>query len=248
MSSNKYINALASESAHNRQLIMVIFGLIAWGIVGVYFAWRQPKHVDIHVATDLRAGEAIRVSDGRATIPKSNVYSFGYYIWQQINRWQSDGSKDYGQQIYAMQYFLTPSCQAQLKADMEKRHLRGELRRRTRHITEIPGFPYSENRVIGEGRDAWTVLLDMQVMETFGGSAVKDVYIRYPLRIVRFDVDRERNPWLLALDCFGSNAPARLNPADLNPAAAAAAAANLKAPRLPGTIAPSSLPSDTSVD
>ncbi|MCR2307553.1 DUF2895 family protein, partial [Salmonella enterica] len=79
----------------------------------------------------------------------------------------------------------------------------------------------------------------------FGGSAVKDVFIRYPLRVVRFDVDRERNPWLLALDCFGSNAPARLNPADLNPAAAAA---NLKAPRLPGTVAPSSLPSDTSVD
>lgn len=245
MSSGKYTNDLASSKLHNRQLLLVIFAVIALAMVAIYFAWRQPKHVDVHVATDLAAGDTIRVTDGQAIIPKANVYGFGYYIWQQINRWQSDGVKDYGQQIYAMQYFLTPSCQAQLKADMEKRHLRGELRRRTRHVTEIPGFPYSENRVVAEGRDAWTVLLDMQVMETFGGSAIKDVFIRYPLRVVRFDVDRERNPWKLALDCFGSNAPARLNPADLNPAAAAA---NLKAPRLPGTIAPSSLPTDTSVD
>jgi integrating conjugative element protein (TIGR03746 family) len=245
MSSQKFTNALASSHAHNKQLLLVILAIVFLASFGIYFAWRQPKAVDIHIATDLRSGDTIRVVDGVAPINKSNVYSFGYYIWQQINRWQADGEKDYGQQIYAMQYFLTPSWQAQLKADLSKRHLRGELRRRTRHITEIPGFPYSENRVVSEGRDAWTVLLDMQVMETFGGSAVKDVFIRYPLRVVRFDVDRERNPWLLALDCFGSNAPARLNPADLNPAAAAA---NLKAPRLPGTVAPSSLPSDTSVD
>ena len=48
--------------------------------------------------------------------------------------------------------------------------------------------------MLSEGPDAWTVLLDMQVTETFGGQGVKDVFIRYPLRVVRFDVDRERNP------------------------------------------------------
>lgn len=241
----KFTNALASSHAHNKQLLIVILSVVIFAIVAVYFAWRQPKSIDIHIATDLRSGDTISVIDGVAPINKTNVYSFGYYIWQQINRWQTDGEKEYGKQIFAMQYFLTPACQAQLKADLSKRHMRGELRRRTRHVTEIPGFPYSENRVVSDGQGSWTVLLDMQVMETFGGSAVKDVFIRYPLRIVRFDVDRERNPWLLALDCFGGNAPARLNPADLNPAAAAA---NLKAPRLPGTVSPSSLPSDSSVD
>ena len=87
--------------------------------------------------------------------------------------------------------------------------------------------------------------MDMQVMETFGGQSIKDVFIRYPLRVVRFDVDRERNPWKLALDCFGSNRPARLNLADLKPGAVQT---DIKAPRLPGTIAPTSLPSDKSVD
>ena len=143
MSSQKFTNALASSHAHNKQLLLVILAIVFLASFGIYFAWRQPKAVDIHIATDLRSGDTIRVVDGVAPINKSNVYSFGYYIWQQINRWQADGEKDYGQQIYAMQYFLTPSCQAQLKADLSKRHLRGELRRRTRHITEIPGFPYS---------------------------------------------------------------------------------------------------------
>lgn len=246
MSSRKHLDALTSERFHNARLMKVIYTISVVAVVGIWFAWRQPKIVDVHVAPDLKAGDHIRVSDGRSPVPLTNAYGFAYYIWQQINRWQSDGAKDYGQQIFAMQYFLTPRCQSQLQADMELRHSKGELRRRTRQISEIPGFPYSENRVIADGQDAWTVLLDTQVMETFGGQAVKDVYIRYPIRVVRFDVDRERNPWRLALDCFGANQPARLNPADLKPGTAPQT--ELKAPRLPGTISPASLPRDTSVD
>lgn len=246
MSSKQLLDALESNKRHNAQLVKIIYAVVGLAVVGIWFAWRQPKNVDVHIAPDLKAGDHMRVTDGRAPVPPTNVYGFAYYLWQQINRWQTDGAKDYGQQIFAMQAYLTPRCQSQLQADMELRHSKGELRRRTRQISEIPGFPYSENRVIAEGADAWTVLLDTQVMETFGGQAVKDVYIRYPIRVVRFDVDRERNPWRLAVDCFGSNQPARLNPADLKPGAAPQT--NLKAPRLPGTISPSRLPRDTSVD
>lgn len=246
MSSGQYLDALASERSHSAKLTKIIYAVVALAIAGMWFTSKVPKNIDLHVATDLKAGDQVRVADGQSPVPSTNAYGFAYYIWQQINRWQTDGSQDYGKQIFAMQYFLTPRCQAQLQGDMQVRHSKGELRRRTRQITEIPGFPYSENRVLREGSDAWTVLLDMQVQETFGGQPVKDVFIRYPLRVVRFDVDRERNPWRLALDCFGSNQPARLNPADLQPGTPPQT--HLKAPRLPGTIAPSSLPRDTSVD
>ncbi|WP_198972634.1 PFL_4703 family integrating conjugative element protein [Xylophilus sp. ASV27] len=246
MSSGQFLDALASERRHNERLIRIVFAVVALGVVSTWLAWRQPKSIDVHLAPDVRAGDTVRVSNGRAPVPPPNVYGFAYYIWQQVNRWQTDGSKDYGQQIFSMQYYLTPRCQAQLQADMELRQGKGELRRRTRQITEIPGFPYSENRVLSEGADAWTVLLDMQVTETFGGVSVKDVFIRYPLRVVRFDVDRERNPWHLAVDCFGANRPARLNPADLK--TGAEVRADLTAPRLPGTISPASLPRDTAVD
>lgn len=246
MSSGQFLDALASERRHNDRLTKTMAGVIALGIVSTWFAWRQPKSVDVHLAPDVRAGDTVRVSDGRSPVPSPNVYGFAYYIWQQVNRWQTDGAQDYGQQIFNMQYYLTPRCQAQLQADMELRQGKGELRRRTRQISEIPGFPYSENRVLSDGPDAWTVLLDMQVTETFGGQSVKEIFIRYPLRVVRFDVDRERNPWHLALDCFGANRPARLNPADLK--AGADVRISVQAPRLPGTISPSSLSRDTAVD
>ena len=55
------------------------------------------------VAPDIKAGDSVRFADGQAPVPEVNVYGFAYYIWQQINRWQTDGSKDYGQQIFQFQ-------------------------------------------------------------------------------------------------------------------------------------------------
>jgi len=44
---------------------------------------------------------------------------------------------------------------------------------------------------------------------------VKRTRIRYPLRVVRYAVDPEANPWGLALDGFGADGPRRLTDADL---------------------------------
>ena len=42
--------------------------------------------------------------------------------------------------------------------------------------------------------------LDMELIETVRGMTVKNPIIRYPLRVVRYAVDPELNPWGLALD------------------------------------------------
>lgn len=208
---SRYLDALAAERAHNARLFraLVVIGLVA--VVGMALLWARPRQIDLHINPDLRAGERVAVTGGVAPVPNPNVYSFAYYVWQQVNRWQSDGGKDYGKQIYDFQAYLTPRCQAQLQGDIDNRNRAGELHQRTRQISEIPGLGFQDNRVIGEGPSAWTVLLDMQVTETFRGQAVKDAFIRYPVRVVRYDVDRERNPFRLAVDCFGSAAPARLD-------------------------------------
>jgi integrating conjugative element protein (TIGR03746 family) len=206
-----YLDALAAERAHNARLFraLVVIALVA--IVGMALLWARPRQIDLHISPDLRAGDQVSVSHGVAPVPNPNVYSFAYYVWQQVNRWQNDGGKDYGKQIYDFQSYLTPRCQAQLQGDIDNRNRAGELNQRTRQISEIPGLGFQDNRVIGEGPSAWTVLLDMQVTETFRGQAVKDAFIRYPVRVVRYDVDRERNPFRLAVDCFGSNTPARID-------------------------------------
>ncbi|MGH2626875.1 MAG: DUF2895 family protein, partial [Anaerolineales bacterium] len=43
------------------------------------------------------------------------------------------------------------------------------------------------------------------------GMPVKQTRVRYPLEVVLQDVDPEHNPWGLALDGYGSEAPARLS-------------------------------------
>ena len=239
MSSRQHLDALAAARAHNATLRKIILLVAGLGVAGMYFAYAMPKSLELHLATNLNTGDSVHFKDGRAPVPETNVYGFAYYIWQQLNRWPSDGYTDYGQQMYRLQHYITPACMAQLDADLKARHASGELRERTRLVAEIPGLGYTQARVIadGHGDSAWTVLLDMQLMETFKGAAIKDTYIRYPIRVVRFDVDRENNPWRLAIDCYGTQKPQRLNPRDV--AAAAAGQNTLPAPEV---IAPVALP------
>ena len=227
MSSRGYLDALAAEREHSAQLRKVIYAICALAVIGFYLAWSHPKQVDLHINPGLQAGDVVQVRNGVAAIPPPNIYAFGYYVWQQVNRWQTDGTKDYGRQIYDFQPYLTARCQAQLQADLENRNKAGELNQRTRQISEIPGFGYQDARIRTEG-SAWTVLLDMQVTETIRGQTIKDTFVRYPVRVVRYDVDRQRNPFRLAVDCFGDNRPARLDVREVeqrqNPGAGAALA------------------------
>ena len=235
--SKTYLDALATARAANKSLRTTILVVAALGAGGMYFAARTPKVIDVHLAPNIQGGDAVAVHGGESDVPAVNVYGFAYYIWQQLNRWQADGSTDYGQQIFRFQSYVTPSCRAQLQADMQNRHSAGELRGRTRQMTEIPGLGYAANRVIADGTASWTVLLDMQLMETFRGQPVKDAFIRYPIRVVRYDVDRERNPWRLAIDCYGSHRPARLDMSDVQAASAGKADA-----QLPSSVTPAALP------
>lgn len=207
---SKFIDALEQSRHENRRqfrLILVMAAITAFALWG----WKTaPRNLTAHIPPDLRNGATIRIGT-TPDVPDTTVYTFAFYIWQQVNRWGLDGAKDYGTQIYALQHYLTPSCREQLEADMHQRNRSGELSRRTRSVMEIPGLGYREERVKVLGGNAWTVLLDTQVQETQGNVPVKDAFVRFPLRIVRFDVDREKNRWQLAIDCFGGDRPARLD-------------------------------------
>lgn len=233
--SNTYLEALASERSHNGFLRKVVAGSLIAGVLGTYIAYTVPKTIEVHLAPDIRAGSVVEIKNGVGYIPPENVYSFAYYIWQQLNRWQEDGMKDYPKQLYNLQSFVTAKCQAEIKDDMKNRAKNSELLQRTRLITEIPGFSFAANRVTTEGSAAWTVFLDMQLQETYRGQNVKDTFIRYPLRIVRFDVDRERNPWGLGLDCF-SDQPQRLDVAQVKDGKVQAIPSNTSTAPLPSVV------------
>ena len=207
---SKFVDALQQARHENRRLFVLCLVL---GGLALFAGWNwrtAARDLTLHIPPDLRNGATLKVGPS-PEVPDTTVYTFAFYIWQQINHWQADGAKDYGERIFELQGFITPNCREQLVADMNSRSSNGELSRRTRSVAEIPGLGYTQERVSVLGGSAWKVLLDTQVLETQGNVAVKDAYIRYPLRVVRFDVDREKNPWQLAIDCFGGERPARLD-------------------------------------
>ena len=208
---SRYRSGIDAVRAHNRSLWGVI-GILVLVITGqIYSASRIPRAIKLHYPPDLRSGAVLGIDE----VPPANVYAFAHYIFQQLHRWPEDGSQDYGLNIYRLAAYLTPRFQAELVADLELRGKRGELAGRTRGVQEIPGHGYEERRVDIPSDDAWVVWLDLSLHETVGGMSVKETHVRYPLRVVRYDVDPEANPWGLVLDGFAGDGPTRLTAREL---------------------------------
>lgn len=195
---SQFKHALAARDAHIITLRLAL-GLLLVIIVALWYGWQSaPRHLTIHNPPDLRAGS----TRPWWKVPPGNVYAFAFYIFQQINRWPVDGDRDYPRNLSALSAYLTPACRAQLEQDYRQRRDAGELRDRVRGVYEIPGRGFHHKRVEVLDRDRWTVTLDLTVDEYYRAEPVKRALARYPLSVVRYDVDAEKNPWGLALDCF----------------------------------------------
>src|SRR3546814_670459 len=95
--------------------------------------WSAPKSLTIHVPPDLRSGSTRKWWD----VPPESVYAFSFYIWQQVQRWPTNGEEDYPRNLRALSAYLTPSCRAFLQQDYEYRRASGELRRSEEHTSEL---------------------------------------------------------------------------------------------------------------
>ena len=143
------------------------------------------------------------------TMHKTTVYSFTQMVFQRLNHWAYDGEKEYEKNIRANENMLTPSYRAFLRRDAARRQgnrVSSELRRRTRTMRPIAsGWDEDRVKVVATSNgkpSAWVVLLDVELIEKIKGETIKHLYLRYPLRVTLSDIDRVKNPWLLALDGY----------------------------------------------
>ncbi len=134
--------------------------------------WNSPRDLTIHVPADLRSGSTRPWWD----VPPESVYAFTFYVWQQLQRWLSNGDEDYPRNLHMLSAYFTPACQAFLQQDYEHRRNAGELRRRVRGIYEIPGRGYGDNptsRVRTLSNRDWVVVLDVTADEYYASEQVK---------------------------------------------------------------------------
>ncbi len=179
--------------------VIILMALVSAGLL---YGWTTaPKQLTVHIPPSFQAG----IQQPVGTIPEPNIYTFASYIWQQMHRWPENGEKDYAANLFKLQSFVTPRFYDWLEQDFQTKTSRGELRGKVRGISEMPGHSYEASRVVAQGDGVWLVWLDFDVKEWVNDLTTKDVSIRYPMRVVRFDVDRETNPWGLALDGFPEN-------------------------------------------
>lgn len=191
-------NALKNRDAHIGSLRFSV-GVLAGICIFIAAGWyNAAQEITVHIPPDLRAGSTQRSWE----IPTPNIYSFGVRMFSQINRWPTDGAEDYLNNLHTYKWYLTPQCRQILAADHKKRRDRGELSGRERALFEVPGRGFSQLRVKTHSQDSWTIDADLQLKEYVKGTEVKSSLARWPLRVVRYDVDVNNNPWGLALDCF----------------------------------------------
>jgi integrating conjugative element protein (TIGR03746 family) len=207
----RYRYEIDNVRAHLRSLWTVI-GVQVVVILALWIGWsHSARHLTVHIPPDLRSGATLAADE----VPPANVYAFGFYIFQQLNRWPQDGAQDYGLAIFRVSPYLTPRYRADLIADMDLKGKQGELAYRVRGVQEVPGHGYEQRRVDVLAPGVWVVWLDLELLESVKGMTVKKTTIRYPLRVVRLAVDPETNPWGLALDGFAAEGPRRLSDAEL---------------------------------
>lgn len=202
----RYRYEIDNVRSHLRSLWAVI-GLLLTIILALWIGWmRMPGTITVHIPPDLRSGAVMALDE----VPPANVYAFAFYIFQQLNRWPENGAEDYGQAIFRIAAYVTPSFREQLIADMEAKGKQGQLAHRVRSVQAILGLAYEERRVDVLSKESWVVWLDLELRESVKGMTVKKTTIRYPLRVVRYAVDAEANPWGLALDGYAAEGPQRL--------------------------------------
>ena len=195
---SRYRNELAGQ----REAIRALWGAVAVALICALIlgvGWMTaPSALRIHIPPDLTAGATVRPDDPGPP----HVYTFALYLWQQLYRWPSDGATEYRAKLDALVHFLTPACRQDRLDDFAARSSRRELAGRQRAVWELPGRGYAAERVYHEGAGSWVVSLDLMIEESVLGERVKSRAVAYPVRVVRYDVDRELNPWGLALDCL----------------------------------------------
>ena len=203
-------------------------GLLAVMIGGLGVGWdRARQDAVIHLPPNLEEGGLVKINQPE----RIHIYAFAARILQVINHWQSDSSVDYGKAIDSVRPYLTPRFYAELKVDQEQRLVNpvdgvgtpvDELTGRVRSMQPLLALGnakiFDDDNVTIHSQREWTALLDMHIEEQVKGLLVKSVNVRYPVRVVRYDVDLNANRWGLALDGYEAPGPTRIasQPAPVN--------------------------------
>ncbi len=183
-----------------RVIILLVVSLVCLLLMNImlWFGWKNaPNKIRVYIPPNLSTGISQKIGE----IPKSNIHAFAFNIWQLLNTWSENGETDYRQSLANLRNYLTPQFRERLQHDYQQRKDDGQLLR-IRYLQGINGIHFQEDNVQELEHGVWEVTLPMRLVEWVKDLKVKDIKIEYKLRIVRFNVSQQHNPWGLAIAGF----------------------------------------------
>ena len=156
---------------------------------------RIPTRFTFHIPPDLSNGVTLTANQ----IPAPYVGEFAFYIWQALNDWQTDGAKDFGENLQKYGPYLSPAFRYTLAQEEKQLSAEGAMQGRVRLLRLMPG---TMPKVTALEANTWAVTLDLRESEYVNGILIKDKEIEYPFRVAAFNGDAQANPFGLVLDGF----------------------------------------------
>jgi integrating conjugative element protein (TIGR03746 family) len=170
-------NALSARDSHiwTLRIGALVLSLTVLFLLGIIYS--KQNVFRIQVPPDLSKGAIIKPGEYLA----SNSYMFAHHIWRELNDWKVSGKVDYAARIKTYECYVTPAFKRWLEKNYAEKNAQGELDR-TRVLSTIKAF--DESMVIDMGNNTYRVDLHMNLTESIKNSDVKNISIRYPLRVL----------------------------------------------------------------
>lgn len=146
-----------------------------------------------HIPPDLSRGANIKPGELQAP----NSYAFASNVWRSLNDWEHEGKVDYINNIKKYECYVTPTFFTWLKENAKQKEDAGELGR-TRNLSMEDA--YADGMSTPMGNNVFAVTLTTRVHERIEALPIKDIIVRYPLRVV--PDTRKCNAMGMALDGF----------------------------------------------
>ena len=192
---------LWNKISQDLRLIKTLIGINLFQlviIIGLFIAiFTIPTRFTFHIPPDLSNGATLHANK----IPNSYVGQFTFNIWQILNDWSKDGSKDAENNLRLYSAYLTPSFRYQLNRSYKALKSRGELQGRVRVIQPMVSQPPIVKK-ISSGK--WQVILKARETEYVNGVLIKNKEIEFPFEVVKYNENEQLNPFGLAINGFTS--------------------------------------------
>ncbi len=198
-------NVLIQQEKRIRDWRLIVIALLA---VIVYMVWDKSNAIEditIHIPPRLERGAVLKVGE----VPAPNIYSFSYYLFQMINTWEKDGSKEAPVLLENYSCYLTDDFYSYLTSLHGTRTAKGETRDRARTVREANQKGFDNSKVYQVSEHKWVVKLDMLTREFVNGTEIKNVAVRYPVIVVADDTSPDCNPFGLKFAGYDSS-PVRI--------------------------------------